>query len=276
MMNWAKLLRNRYLFVIVTTVFLSNCSKEEKVTTNVVQVNDAVLTENDLNRALGEEKNHGKYREEYIQNWIETEVLYKKAVDEGITQEKDFKSLVELNMKQLAAAMLLNKLIPQTNIDPSYSDLKKYFEEEKEDFRLTDDVFRINTASFKNFDDAVRFRTFLIGSDWQRAVNEFRGNQNLISATNDKVYDSYQIQPGSLYKMISNLSKGEISLVLETEPSKFIVVQLTEKINKGDIPPFEIVQDRVKERYIIVKRKEFIHDYIDKLIEDYEKNKVKK
>ena len=63
---------------------------------------------------------------------------------------------------------------------------------------------------------------------------------------------------------------GEISVVIETEENKFAVMQLEEKFNKGIIPPFEVIKEKVKERYQVIKNKEFIQNYIEELISDYD------
>ena len=219
MMNCPKRLRTKYFYTILLALAIAGCSKEEKVSQSVVQVNKSVLTEDDLKQALSDEKNHGKYREEYIQNWIETEVLYQKAIDEGILENKDYQAIIEQSKKQLAAAMILNKLISKSNIDPTNEELKNYYESEQNDFKLNHGVFTINIATFSIFDQAVKFRNIFLGSDWNIAVNSFRGDKSLLNETRNEIVDTDLLQPAVLLKVVSNLSPGEISLVIETEPS---------------------------------------------------------
>jgi hypothetical protein len=45
---------------------------------------------------------------------------------------------------------------------------------------------------------------------------------------------------------------------------------VVDRLNKDDIPPFEVVQNLVRERYIIIKNKEVIRNYINQLIDDYD------
>ena len=72
-----------------------------------------------------------------------------------------------------------------------------------------------------------------------------------------------------MLRVITTLYVNEVSVVLETEPMKFTVVQLLEKVGKDFIPPLDMVKDNVKERLLIIKRNQYIKEYIDKLIEDH-------
>ena len=104
---------------------------------------------------------------------------------------------------------------------------------------------------------------------WRKSINVFHGDQSLIRESNGTIINASRIFPVSLYQTINNLEPNEISIVLETEPSTFTVVQLIEKLTKGTIPPFEAVKDRVREQYMVLKHKEFARNFIDKLIEDH-------
>ena len=268
-MNYLKHSKSKYLLLAVIALLLYQCSKEEKVAKSVVQVNNAVLTEEDLNNALSEKANKGKYREEYIQSWIETEVLYQEAVKKGILDEKEYKSIIEQSRKQLAASMFLDKELAEKGVTPTNDELLKYFAEYKDDFRLEDNAFKINIAYFNNFDKAVRFRSILLESGWRKSINAFHGDQSLVRESNGTIIYTSRLFPVSLYQTVNNMEPNEISIVLETEPSRFAVVQLLDKLPKGTIPPFEAVLDRVKDQYMVLKHKEFVRNFIDKLIEDH-------
>jgi hypothetical protein len=269
MTSCRKLLKNSFLFLIILLSFVFiKCSEEEKEAKSVVKVNNSVLTEEDIERALNKSRNNGKYREEYIQNWIETEILYSEAVDDGILNDKEFQSLIEQSKKKLAASMYLDKILADKVKEPTSDELLEYYETSKEDFRLTDESFRINIAEFNNFDKAVRFRSTLLESGWNHSVNAFRGDASLVFAYNDVVKGGYMLQPQIFSKTLYNLMPGEVSIVLELEPSKYTIVQLAERLEKGAVPPFETIKEKLKNQYLVLKNKEFITDYINNLVDD--------
>jgi hypothetical protein len=269
MTNSTKLLKINFAALVILTFFAAACSKDGKDSKSIVQVNNASLTEEELKSALSNKRNAGKYREEYIQNWIENEVLYQEAVDDGILDEDEYKTVSELSNKKLAVSLYLEKILAENKIEPTADELFEYYDKAKEDFKLNEDAFNINYAEFNNMDNAIKFRSMLLESDWNKAANTFRGDASLQNNFVNVLKYEHSLQPEVVNEAVSNLMPGEISIVLQTGPSKFTVVQLNEKLSKNSIPPFESIKERLKEQYIILKQKEFIHDLIDKLVEDH-------
>ena len=158
MMNSAKHLSSNNYYVIVVFAFALaqvGCSKEEKPAKYIAKVNKSVLTEDDVKLALSEERNKGIYREEYINNWIKTEILFEEAVDNEILDDKEFKSLLERNKKELAAALFMKKIINESKIEPADDEIKKYFDDNKDDFKLADEAYKINEVQFNDYNKAI-------------------------------------------------------------------------------------------------------------------------
>ena len=73
----------------------------------------------------------------------------------------------------------------------------------------------------------------------------------------------------NLIRMIENLQSNEIGIVLETEPAMFTVVQLIEKLDRDSVPSFDVVKNEVYNRLVMIKNKEYVKQYIDKLISSH-------
>ena len=247
----------------------SGCSKTEKPDKYVIKVNDAILTEEQIKFALSDKRNSGKLRSEFIQDWIEKEILFEEAVKNDILDGVEFKSIMEQSKKELAASLFINKLMSQENTESSEAEIQQYFENNKDDFKLNDDMFRVNVAYFDNFDKAVQFRNSAIETSWRNGLNMSQKVSSINAVEQDKLISRYQLQPPSFLRSVSALQKEEISLVIETEPDKFVVVQLLDKLGKDLIPPLEVVKEEVKTRLTIIKKKEILKKYIDKLIADH-------
>lgn len=272
MKNSAKHLSNNkyYIIIFFAIVFTQyGCSKEEKPAKQIAKINKSVLTEDDVKFALSEERNKGIYREEYINNWIQTEILFQEASDKGLINDNEFKSLLERTKKELASALLIRKIVEENKIEPTDDEIKQYYEINKENFKLIEDTYRINEIEFNDFNKAVEFRNSLLDTEWDRALNQYRSDLSIIGLHPKKILLKYQIQPTTLLRVITTLSVGEVSTVLETEPGKFTVVQLLEKLNKDLIPPLDMVKVEVQERLSIEKRSKYIKEYINKLIADH-------
>ena len=272
MMNLVRHIRiNNYLTVLIFAFALTQfgCSKEEKPSRYVAKVNKSVLTEDDLKSALKEERNKEIYREEYINNWIKSEVLYEEAADQGLLNDNEFKSLLDRTKKELASALLVRKIADENKIEPTDDEIKKYYDSNKDDFKLVDDAYIFNEINFNDYNKAVEFRNSLLETEWNRTLNQYRNDQSVIELQSKKMLLKYQIQPSTLLRVITTLDVNEVSVVLEKEQKKFTVVQLLEKFGKDFIPSIDVVKAEVKERLSIIKRNQYIKEYIDKLIADH-------
>ncbi len=255
------------LLVLFLLLLLSDCSEEEKETKSIAQVNGAVLTEHDLNAAVEGYGKNNRFKEEYINNWIKTEILYSEAVDNGILNEKDFISIVEQSKKNLAVSLYLNKLLDENQFVPSNEELLKYYNDQADDFRLDTDAFSYNICEFGNFDKAVQFRSILLESDWNKAINAFRDDADLKYSADNQLKSDYLLQPQILLNAVNMLLPNEVSIVLQTGATNYTIVQLIEKYNKGDLPPYEAVKQKIKNQFVVLKQKEFIQNYVEKLVE---------
>ncbi len=263
-------LRNNFAsFLCFIALAINGCSKSEKQGKYVAKVNDAVLTEEQVSSALNEEQNKGKYRSEYINNWIENQILLQEAEKAGILKDGKFNSILERSKQHLAAAMYIEKILDENKIEVSDDDISKYFEANKDEFKLPDDAYRMNIIYFSDFDKAVKFRQSLLESGWERTVNAFHDEKTILGIETSKLVYRYQVQPTALSRIINNLQPGEVSIVVETEPMKFAVVQVISELYKDTVPPLDDVKEEVSRRLIVEKRKEFVRNYIDKLITDH-------
>jgi hypothetical protein len=209
------------------------------------------------------------YRDEYIRSWIEKEILFQEAQENGILENSDYQSTIQLSKKELAASLYLTKILSENKYEPTDDELKKYFDENKDEFVWEEDSYKLNIAYFSDESKAIKFRTILIESDWRNAVNAFKEESSLIKSEYGIVILLHQVEPIGLSKITSNLLPFEISIVFETEPQKFAVVQMIDKFNKGALQLFENARQKVKDRFLLLRDKQFIQSYIQKLIDDH-------
>ncbi len=261
-----KLLTNKLLAVIIpAAVIFNGCGKEEDRTEFVAKVNDTYLTSDELNSIIESDNAGNFYTGEVIRNWINRELLYQEALRQGIIDNNEFKKLIEMSQKELAAAMLLNKVVEKEKFSAELKEAQEYYEKAKDEFKLTSDAFLVNIINFSDEDKAVRFRTTVLESDWNKALNVYKSEQALMDEETSKLFYDYEIHPVALLRLVNELQQQEISIVVSSKPGTFTVVQLIDKYLKGSIPPFELVKDRVSRRLIAIKREAFINNYLKEL-----------
>ncbi len=272
MMNYQKLLREKRnsIAIISFLILLVSCEKKEIKEEYVARVNDAVLTESQLDSLLIDERFEKKFREEVIRNWVESEVILQQAIELEFDKEEEYKKLIELAKRQIAVAYLINKVIKNTPIEYNNYEVEKYFSNNRKDYVLRDDAYSLNIVVFSDSEVAFNFRKEALKTNWNYALSIFEDEESLIKSISKKFYYDYEIQPVKRLRVIKHQKIGEISIALEEEPGKFAVVQVLDRFRKNQIPRFEFIEDLVIERYLVEKKQELFHNYMDDLYSKYD------
>ena len=256
------------IFAILLTVVFG-CREKPTHKKYAAKVGNTYLMRNVVDKALVKPENMTKHREEFVRDWVETEMLYKEAVKQGIVNDSAYKSIVKNLKKELAGAMLLQK-VGNDNFKINKTELTDFFNLNKNDFKISDNAVVINYIKFDNEQSAIKYRNMLINSSWQNAINIFEKDTAVIDFRSNKYLHYYEISPPILLRYIKNLNPGEIGIVLKTEPNVYVVVQIKAFFKKGDIPGFAFIKDRIKERYLMIKKKKSLRNYINKLYSKYD------
>ncbi len=263
---------HKYFFIILFALLnFTGCSKAPEKKEYVARVNDKYLTQEELDNMLGSSENKNFYKNEIIRNWINNELLYQKAVKEGITNDNEYKNLVENSKKELAVTLLLNKIYADEKESIDSKEVEEYYEQNQSDFKAFYDAYVINLIRFNNEDKAIKFRSTLIENDWNRALNVFKGDSSIISTSAKHIYYDYELQPPVLARIVKELNVNETSIVFNDEPGAFSVVQLVSEFPKGSQLPFEFVKEEVEDRLLANKKDELIKHYIKEL---YSENNI--
>lgn len=257
-----------FLKISLTLIIFSFLSCEEESNKKeeiIAQVGKSKLTKNELDGFLASKKGSIKFKEEYIKDWIETELLYQLAFEEKLVTKENYYRIIRESEKKLASSIAINNLLENHQINYTEDDLVDFYNSNKEDFIFGTDAFILNLISFKSEENAINFRNNAIENNWDEALTAFENSEELIDNYVNKVYRSSQIHSNKLLRVLMELFQDEISLVVETEPNNFVVVQMIDKVDRSTIPQFDYVKDRVKESYIFNSQKEMLKHFLDSL-----------
>lgn len=269
--KWHISLLNKISLVLIAAAILTSCGKEQPKTEYVARVNDAYLTKKDLALLIDTTMVSTLHKSEVIRNWINREILFQKAKKEGILQQDDYKGLIKNSGKELAGALLLNSYISSATINFEQRDLINYFKENSNDFKLTDKTYLLNIIHFSNEDRAVEFRSLVIDSDWQKAMNVFHGDSEIISIESKLLLREQDVYSIKVLRVVKRLHPLEISIVISEREGYYTVVQVLEKYLEGSLPSFDLIKLDVEKRFVADKRKELMENYMKNL---YSKNEI--
>lgn len=271
MTGWRKYRKSKSVLFAILLVLLLSC-KEEKEPPKIVvaKAGNSVLTEDELDSLLTFSENKNKYKEEVIREWIDAEVLFLEAEQEGITRDDYFLNLVENSNKKLAGSLYLDKFISEQNFEVSENELLEYFSNNSNDFKVPVPAYVYHHAVFNDESKAILFRTTLIESDWSKAANVFAGDETLIFSSSNNFRYVHEINSEKVKIVLNNLELGETSIIFEIIPGKFNIVQLIAKYEIGDIPDFNFVKNKVKQHYLSTQKSKSYEELLQNLYSKYD------
>jgi hypothetical protein len=101
--------------------------------------------------------------------------------------------------------------------------------------------------------------------NWLFARKKIKENKSIAEAHNDRLMLVSDIQSKKLLRVLKELRKKEISIVVETELSNFVVVQLIDKLKKNEVPKLKYVEESVVAIYQAQINSEQTRNYINEL-----------
>ncbi|MFI5237268.1 MAG: hypothetical protein ACHQLA_04960 [Ignavibacteriales bacterium] len=251
--------------ILLPLFILTACSENKKSESYVAKVNDSYLTESEFAALVDSQSLSDESQSVIIKNWIRQEILYKEAIKEGLTESSRYKETLELTKKQLASALILEKIA--SNFKPQFTeeDLVNYFEENQSSFKLPFDAYFINRINFSDRDSAVKFRSDVIMTGWEDARKKSEYNPKVINTENALLVSEQDIQPISLLRILEGLYPLEISIVIPDERDYYSVVQLIDKYSAGSIPDFQAVKSEAERRLTAALTEIAVENYVNEL-----------
>ena len=256
--------------LIILTLLLIGCRQEEKPEKFVAKVNNSILTEESLENYLSDKKFEKKFKNEFIREWIDEEMLYQEAINSGLTGKNEFLNLLKVAEKQIANSIFLKKFYKNYKENISEASLKEYYDQNLENFRVSDKGYFLNIAEFSNEEQTFFFRNELLKNDWNTLANLLNNNPTVLKVSENKFYYNYELSPLHVQRAIKLLKPGEVSIVIRKEPGVFAVVQMIDIVEKNNVPDYKYLKAHVKEVYFVYKRKELYRELIENLYKKYQ------
>ncbi len=244
---------------------ISGCSKEKGKKNFIARVNNKYLTQEDFASLANSENEKNFYREEIIRNWINQEVLFQEAEKKGILKDDNFNAILQNEKRELAVSFLIRKYYDSNKPKYEQKDIEDYYNKHQSEFQLFYDSYYINLIDFNNEEDAIKFRSLLLESDWNKALNIFKSDSSILKVRTAVLLNESQIYPIALQRIVSDLNPQEVSIVINSQPGHYAVVQELQKFSKGTILPFDVSKDEAEKRLISQLKDDNLKSYIKDL-----------
>lgn len=270
-MNLQKLLlNNKFIWVLFAALTLIGCGKDKPQTNYAARVNDAYLGKDELKEMTDTLRGNNFYTNELIRKWVHRELLYQKAVAEGITDEENFNRLLEYAKKELAAALLLQREFEDEKFSFEENDIISYYESNKENFKLLYDSYLINLIFFSDENKAIQFRSTVMESDWAKTFNVFAGDSSIIENKTNILVNEKELHPAALLRVVKELYPKEVSIVLNNRAGEYTIVQLREIYSAYSVPPLARIKKEVESSFRAEQKEKFVEKFIKELYSENE------
>lgn len=259
----------KLIICLFLALLVVSCAKKDdgKV---LATINDQKITLQEFNKELDKIPMNMKMlvasesgKKNYLDRLIIKKLLLKEASKEKIESDKEFQERVnDIREQLLIEALLKKKITAQTQM--SEDDLKKYYEEHKEDFKKDREI---NTRHIllKTEEEAKQVQSRLQkGEDFIELAKKYSIDPN-VRQTGGEI----GFQPkGSLIPEFESaaykLTKvGQVSSIVKTQFGYHII--RLEGIKPPSYVPLEEVKDFIKQKNAQEKQKEVLEKYIEEL-----------
>lgn len=255
------------LVLAALALFAAGCSKPGPSRSFTARVGSVELPRDEMRRegdSLGVSSGVSRA---YVEEWVESELLYQEAQRRGLAETEDVRRQLDAARKRLTIeALLRQELFGASGPSVTDGETEAWYRANANIFVLKEDVIRADYALFPERDPANQFRSALLrGSSWDNALAQARSDSvpaRMLRATaTGQYFTQSTLYPDELWKLARTLAKDEVSFVVKTASGHYVMVVRGVR-RAGELPDYAYVQDQVRERLLIERRR----DRFEKLV----------
>tara|TARA_R110002012_G_scaffold305151_1_gene509122 strand:- start:1518 stop:2384 length:867 start_codon:yes stop_codon:yes gene_type:complete len=272
-----------FIVCIIAAFLLAGCTYFEKEEERkvIVRVNDAYLYEEDINALINEntsQEDSSLIVSSYITRWATQQLLIDRAqLNLPESQQKEFRDLIENYKNELYTSAYKDAVVSR-KLDSNLTkeEKKVYFEENKGNFKLTEDLLKLRYVSLEeNNTNIDEIKSYLI-----RFNEEDKEELDKLSLQfkNSSLNDSVWVKIKTVYDKIPALSSGDRDNLLnksnffQVEDSLGVyLIYVNDVLEHGQDAPFEYAEPTI-EKILLNKRK---RNLIKELEKDITKDAIK-
>jgi peptidyl-prolyl cis-trans isomerase C len=230
-------------------IFFVNCksSKLENKGKPLVEVNGQALTEEAINAELSlafEDSIPRRAKLDYLNRWIENELLYQEAKKRGLDKNPEVKIRIKQAVKDVLVLSLLKDQSAK-QIQISDEEAKKFYEQNKDFFKRDQDEIRASHILFSTQAQAENaYDRIKNGEDFKLLAQELSLDSQTRNSGGDIGYFNLSSVPPVIANAASKLQVGQISPPFKTEMG-YHILKVTDRKPKGSLREFAEIKDRL-------------------------------
>ena len=263
------------MWVFLGGIVAAGCKPNETKKQYLARVGDSYLTQEDLTAAgdstiLSSEAR----RRELVARWVNNEVLFQEARKQGMESSELVQQQLRETRKQLSIQAFLQKEIYGDSLAIPEDSIQAYYDSHPADFLQQEEVVRLNLIAFANMNSALAFRSKVLrGTSWDAAIDEALSDSatlaSIVRRADTQNYSKQTLSPPELWRVATSTSRGTVSYPVKTA-SGFFLLQPIALSQQGRRARLDIVQDEIRQRMILEKRRQQYAQLLSRLRSQYE------
>ncbi len=234
------------------------CKKEISSGTVVAQVGTSVLTLEELQNQFPPEYLHLVSRDHYldfVQRWVDDEVLYQKALDKGLDQKAEVKKKIISLSRKLMIEEFLSGAEFAGEFIPDIQTQKQYYELHRSHFRRQMPVSKFLSLKLPSLPAAWQMRQAIRNSSFAVQAKKLLGDSTE-ALMNTHFKENSEVRP-CLQEAVFTLRVATLSEPIQCDDG-FYLIQILEKQDQGATVPFDEVKGEISELISMEKKKQFL------------------
>jgi peptidyl-prolyl cis-trans isomerase C len=257
--------------LIVSVGWIGCATKSSDSADVVAQVNEAIVTNAELESSVTPASSpevRQALKRKLMEKWVEDEIFYQAAMQEGLTLSKSEKFLVENYKKQLLIEKYLEKYV-NMNYRVLDQEIEDYYKKHRREFVWDDTYVHAIHLILENRDRAI--------------TNEIRRSNNLMEVIKNNFFDQQSTPqrpigdlgyvrlidlPTKLADQLKSMKTGQITGPVRTDFG-YHFVQLLDRQRANSQKDIDIARDEIIMRIKLQKRQNEIKRLKQKLRSSY-------
>jgi len=257
------------VFIAILMLTAIGCAdrtgQDEK--TVLARVNDEVLTYEDIIYQIPPQLRENITDEnlmEAVETWINTEVVYQRAVEMGLDEEPDVKAMIKWGIKETVAKKLIDSELT-SKIALSPTEIDSVYQTQKDRMKLEKDRFRASHILLEDYETAMAvYNRLKKGSKFGDLALDYSGDRESAEMGGDLGYFTADQVELPFAEALIGLKEGSFSKPVKTIYG-YHIIMLTERIKAGSELDSLEAKKMIKDRLLAGKHAEKFQKMVDSL-----------
>lgn len=264
MTNW----RTGVGVLSLVTLLVSSCESTDQTDPVVARVDDATLTVTTLADQIPGTDLGSQERRAYVERWLQQEILYQEALDQGVAENAFVRRLIEQATRDLVVAAYIDETFENASIDVTDQDVGNQFHLNSDRYTRDEPEIRAQHILVGSQRDANSLRQALQrGESFEEKARDISLDLDTHALGGDLGFFTADAHP-ELWEACANLSVGQISHPVSSERG-YHIVRLVERKEPGTVKELGDVAERVRIELIRERHLQRLDDLITRLKDEH-------